>query len=235
MSQVFLSYSRNDRDLVRTLHDALKAEHRESWVDWEDIPPTAEWRKEIFSAIESTDTFIFIISPDSLASDICREEIAHAIEHNKRLVPILHSEVDNEAVPDALGAVNWIFLREDDDFNDAYRLLVTALDKDLDWVRSHTRLLTRAIEWDNKGHDTSLVLRGRELVEAEKWLAIAPNKEPKPTALQTEYILTSRKTATKSQRVLLGIVAGGLIIALALAAVAFSQYLSSETRRKIDY
>lgn len=37
MADVFISYSRQDKDLVRALHDALKAQNRDTWVDWEDI------------------------------------------------------------------------------------------------------------------------------------------------------------------------------------------------------
>jgi WD40 repeat protein len=229
----FISYSRKDSDVVRALHGALKANDRESWVDWQGIPATAEWRREICSAIEGSDTFIFVISPESVASDICKDEVAHAVKNNKRLVPILRREVNDNAVPHPLGALHWILLREGDDFDHAFRLLLAALDTDLDWVRSHTRLLTRAIEWDSKGRETSLVLSGRELADAERWLALGPGKEPKPTALQTEYILGGRAAATKRQRLLFGTVTCGLIIAVVLAAVAYGQFLASETRRKI--
>jgi hypothetical protein len=46
---------------------------------------------------------------------------------------------------------------------------VDALDTDLDWVPAHTRLLTRAIEWDNNGRENSFVLRGSDLQRAEEW------------------------------------------------------------------
>src|SRR3970040_2429343 len=98
MTDVFISYSRKDKDLVRALHDALKAQNRDTWVDWEDIPPTAEWLKEIFSAIEAAHTFVFVISPDSVASDMCKQEIAHAVKHNKRLVPIVRRDAEGTAL-----------------------------------------------------------------------------------------------------------------------------------------
>ena len=43
MADFFISYARQDRDLVRRLHDALTDRGRDTWVDWEGIPPTAEW------------------------------------------------------------------------------------------------------------------------------------------------------------------------------------------------
>ena len=65
MADVFISYSRRDTDFVRRLHEALNARGRDTWVDWEDIPLTAEWWEEIKTGIEATDSFVFIISPDS--------------------------------------------------------------------------------------------------------------------------------------------------------------------------
>jgi TIR domain len=53
MAEVFISYSRKDKPLVTSIHGALKGLGRDTWVDWEGIPPTTEWLAEIRSAIES--------------------------------------------------------------------------------------------------------------------------------------------------------------------------------------
>ncbi len=37
-------------------------------------------------------------------------------------------------------------------------------------MRSHTHLLVRAREWEHKEHDSSFLLRGIDLEEAEHWL-----------------------------------------------------------------
>ena len=47
MSDVFISYSRKDKNFARALHQALTKHGKDVWVDLEDIPPTAEWLKEI--------------------------------------------------------------------------------------------------------------------------------------------------------------------------------------------
>src|SRR5262249_55935250 len=125
------------------------------------------------------------------------------------------------AVPEPLAKLNWIFCRETDDFEKAIDDLISALDTDLDWTRAHTRLLTRAIEWENKGKNNSFVLRGDDLQSAEQWLAQAgADKERQPTALQTEYIIASRKAATRRQRITLGAVTFGFVVAIILAIVA---------------
>src|SRR5215472_5768226 len=169
--EVFISYSRKDQEFVRRLDEELKSRDREAWVDWDGIPPGDKWEKTIYGAIESTHTFIFVLTPDSVASEVCGREIAHAAANNKRLVPIVHRDVAADAVPKSLGELNWIFFRDSDDFEEATGTLIRALDTDLNWVRAHTRLLTRAIEWENKGKGNSFVLRGDDLRSAERWHA----------------------------------------------------------------
>jgi hypothetical protein len=56
-SDVFISYAREDQDFVRSLHNALAEQGRNSWVDWQGIPPTAEWMAEVKAAIEAADSF----------------------------------------------------------------------------------------------------------------------------------------------------------------------------------
>jgi WD40 repeat protein len=222
-ASVFISYAREDIDFVRLLDAALRKRNRESWVDLEDIKPTEEWLASVFSGIEGANAFVFVISPESVESKSCLQELAHAVEHNKRLVPIVCREVDASTVPEPLRSPQWIFFRDGDDFEEAFQDLVDALDTDLDWVHAHTRLLMRAIEWDSNGRDNSFVLRGSDLQTAEEWQARAADKEPKLSTLQTEYILAGRRAATRRQRLTLGAVTLGLIVAAILALLFLYQ------------
>ena len=137
------------------------------------------------------------------------------------MVPIVAREVDAQTVPEPLAKLQWIFCRETDDFQAAAGALVSALDTDLDWVHAHTRLITRALEWEANKRSNSFVLRGEDLRSAEQWLAQAgSDKERQPTALQTEYIIASRKAAARRQRITLGAVSFGAVVAVVLAIVA---------------
>ena len=187
MADIFISYSRKDKAFATRLHEALKARQREAWVDLEDIPPTAEWREKIKAGIEGARAFVFVLSPDSMASPECLKEVDHAAASHKRLIPVVCREVDPQAVPEALGKLNWIFLREQDDFEKGLDTLLTAVDTDLEWVDAHTNLLEKATEWDRKGRDQSLLLRGGELRKAEGWQVQSAGKEPKPTDLMGEF------------------------------------------------
>lgn len=222
--EVFISYSRKDKEFVRRLDEELKRRGREAWVDWEGIRPTEEFMQAIYGAIESTDTFVFVLTPDSVASEVCGREIAHAVAHNKRMVPIVAREVEARAVPESLAKLNWIFCRDTDDLEKSIDSLIVAFDTDLDWVRAHTRLLTRAIEWEAKGRNNSFALRKDDLRAAEQWLAEAgTDKERQPTPLQTEYIMASRQVETRWQRTVRIWVSIAGAIAIVLAVVAWTQ------------
>lgn len=71
MAEVFISYARTDQGFARDLNTALQKLQRDTWIDWSSIPDSAQWRAEIFAAIEAADNFLFIISPDSLRSWMC--------------------------------------------------------------------------------------------------------------------------------------------------------------------
>lgn len=237
MADVFISYSRKDTAFVRRLHDALASRGRDSWVDWEDIPLTADWWKEVQAGIEAADAFVFIISPDSIRSEICRKEIDHAIANNKRLVPLLYRPTDEEAnrgvMHPAIGTHNWIFFRDTDDFDKAFTSLLTALETDLRHVRQHTRLLLRAREWENGGQNISLLLRGDDLKTAENWLAEGVAKKPPPTALHAEYITASREGAVRRQRALLAGVTVALVVASGLAILSLLLFGEADRQRGI--
>ncbi|MGG6293529.1 toll/interleukin-1 receptor domain-containing protein [Leptolyngbya sp. AN02str] len=190
-ANVFISYSRRNKAFVKTLANTLKKRGREVWVDWDSIPFGTDWWEEIKRGIEVADTFIMVLSPDSVASEVCGRELEHAIQHNKRLLPLVCQDVQPQDVHAELSKINWVFLRPTDDFDIGLRQLLNALDIDLPYVRTHTRLLVRANEWHNKQRDESLLLRGSELEDARRWLAQSCSKQPQILQLQKEYIWAS--------------------------------------------
>ena len=187
MADVFISYSRKDKAFVTRLHDALNVRQRDTWVDLEDIPPTSEWREKIRAGIEGARAFIFVLSPDSVVSDECLKEVKSAVAGHKRLIPVVCREVESKTAPVELRNLNWIFIREQDEFEKKLDILLTAVDTDLEWVDAHTALLQKATEWDRKSRENSLLLRGVELREAENWQVKSTEKEPKPTQLMAPH------------------------------------------------
>ncbi len=177
---VFVSYSRADRERVVMLTQGLASRGKRAWVDLEDIPPSAEWMAEIRSAIEAADGYLVVVSPALAGSKVCAEELEHARVAGKRIVPVQVRSTDPDSVPKALSALNWIDATGPE-LAPALDRIVTALDTDLEHTRAHTRLLVRATEWDHRAEDRSLLLRGSDLKDAEAFLVTAQGKEPAPT------------------------------------------------------
>lgn len=75
MSHIFISYSRRDIDFAQKFVDALAANALDTWIDWKSIPKGEDCEQEIYHGIEEADAFLFLISPDSVASEKCNKEI----------------------------------------------------------------------------------------------------------------------------------------------------------------
>jgi len=197
--EVFISYSRTDSDLARKLNDQLQELGKTTWFDQESIATGADFQQEIYRGIESSENFLFIISPKSVNSPYCKDEVEYAQKLNKRFVTILHrplSADDRQNLPEGLATVQWLdFNQHGGEFFANFNELVRTLDTDRDHVRSHTKWQQRAMEWQNNHNNTDLLLRGSEFVLGSEWLfkAETEKKKPAPTALQKELIAQSGK------------------------------------------
>ena len=231
-ASAFISYSRVDASAVRRLHAALESRGRDAWVDWADIYPSAEWWEEIRQAIQAADAIVFAISPESVASRVCLREVDEAVAAGKRLVPVVLRHVPSAEVPEPLRRHHWISFQAEEEWEGSVDRLIEALEADFDWMRDHTLLLGRATEWDGRGRDPSRLLRGRALELAEGWIARATeHAEPRPTPIQADYILASRKASTRGQRRLLAGLGVIAVAILGLAAVALVQRGVAEEQR----
>lgn len=66
--------------MVARLQEALEARGKNVWVDVEGIRDAELFPAALQKAIESSDAFVFVISPDSVRSDFCVQEVNHAVE-----------------------------------------------------------------------------------------------------------------------------------------------------------
>src|SRR3984885_8359386 len=192
MPDVFVSYSRRDNEFVERLAHDLRERGKDVWVDVEGIRDAEVFPEALRRAIEGSDAFVFIISPDSVRSPFCEQEVAHASGLNKRIVPLALRNVPDEAIPEEIRFRNWIPVGEE---TGADRV-ISVIDTDLDWEQQHTRFTVKALEWDASGRDGSFLLRGSDLRAAEQWLAAGADKDPGPTALEQEYLLAGRQAAS---------------------------------------
>ena len=157
---MFISYSRRDRTVVERLTAAPGVSRgRSAWVDFADIPPTAEWMAEIKRGDRCGGHGRCGALPDSVTSPVCTEELEAAVDANKRIVPVVVRDLADSEVPPELAKRNWLFLRETDDFEAGVDTLLTTLDTDLERVRAHSKLLVRAREWSARNDNRVVALR----------------------------------------------------------------------------
>jgi len=220
---VFISYSRADSDLARKLNEKLQLQGKTTWFDQESIAAGADFTKEINRGIEACDNFLFILSPRSVTSPHCANEVKYADGLNKRFVTVLHQPLDSAKLPQELAKVQWIdFNQNDGDFNANFNQLVRTLDTDREHLRNHTKWSQRSLEWEQKKKTKDLLLRGSELAVAEVWLKDiqAQKKQPAATELQKAYIAKSGGHKRQNRLLLAGAVVSvmGVVTALWLNA-----------------
>ncbi|NUM47848.1 MAG: TIR domain-containing protein, partial [Anaerolineales bacterium] len=126
--RVYLSYARKDTEFAKALYDRLLSEGFDIWVDWEDIPPSSKWLDEILNGIQTSDAFIFIISPDSLVSEVNTQELEQAIKQSKRLIPILHRNPDKQQpIHPEIASINWIYMLDAEELDRQFPVLAGVL------------------------------------------------------------------------------------------------------------
>ena len=124
-----------------------------------------------------------------------------------------------------MAKLNWP--TESDDFDTQVDALIAAMDLDFDWLRGHTRLLVRAEEWQRRDADGSLLLRGADLRDAERWLLAGDTKAKRvPTPLQTQFIVASRQAETRRRNVQRAIASVALVVLSALSIYSWIQRTS---------
>lgn len=105
MPKVFISYSRKDMDFARKLADDLEKAGFDVWWDISDLKGGDDWVRTIPSAIEASQYFIILLSPDSVASQWVEREYLHALNLRLKVIPLL---IRPCSVPFALANINYI-------------------------------------------------------------------------------------------------------------------------------
>lgn len=202
--RVFLSYSRKDAGYTQRLAGALsergfladfdRSTHDEHNVEM-GISAEDEWWKRLQEMILAADVMVFIVSPDSVSSRVCDEEIAYARAMGKRVIAILRRPIDFAAAPPRLAALNVKIDATAEDaagFATGVNTLAAALDRDVAWLREQTRLQQAANDWSQSGERDEELLRGAEIAEAEAWLARKPVNVTDLSEQLLAYLTASR-------------------------------------------
>jgi TPR repeat protein len=159
-----------------------------------------EWKQRLGNLISEADTIIFVLSPDSAASEICAWEVEEAVRLNKRILPINCRPLEDTNPPSKLRDLHYILFPLDpkppgSGFGTGLASLITALNTDFAWLREHTRYFQRATEWNARGRAANRLLSGDDIAEAKAWAARRPKSATQPTALHLDFIRASEQEA----------------------------------------
>ena len=220
--RIFVSYSRADTAFADEIVAGLEFNGGfEVTIDRQSIEKGEDWKARLGALIESADTIVFVLSPASAQSKICRWEVEEASRLAKRILPVLHSPLGDVQAPPALAAINYLDFTQTTTLIAGIRELAAALQTDLVWLREGTRLLNLALDWERAGRRENRLLVGEDIVEAKAWLANRPSTESL-TELHRNYIKASEKAE----------VARNDEERIRLAELAEAQRLSASSARK---
>lgn len=190
--KVFISYSRTDTAFADELLAGLEYDGGiDVYLDRHNIHEAENWRERLGALIAGADVFVLLVSPASVSSDVCVWEIEHAQKLSKRIVPVLIDTVEQDKVHPGVRSLNYVRFDEGRSFMAGLISLRRALSEDLDWVREHTRLLTRAQEWNAAGRPENRLLSGSDIEAAKAWVAAKPADAPPPLELHHDFISAS--------------------------------------------
>jgi|SRR5579872_289395 len=230
---VFISYARGDQEFAKHLAQALQLKAVGVCADWQ-LVKGENYQDQLDDLMLGADAVIFIVSPDSLGSPPCRSELDRAAGQHKRILPVVHRDLDSQKndLPTSLSLPQWTFMRQKDDFVTGIQGLVEAIHTDFGLMPEHRRLLQAAEIWQRNNRSASYLLRKDALKRTEAWrtrTTLHPDKLPKPTSLQLEYIRASELARTRGSRIAFAVVA---LIAIAMSALAVVAVLQRDQAKK---
>lgn len=213
--RVFISYSRRDGEAAESLRQRLIASDFDAFLDVHDIVKGEAWQDRLRGLIESADAVLFLISPDSVASEICGWEVNEAELRAKRILPVVIRSVDDASVPQRLKRLNYTFLDSPARQESEFPALLAALRQDAEWVREHTRIGELALRWERAGRPERLQLRGADLRAAELWRDRRLPGAPELSPLHVSFLMESRLGEGRRR----------LLTALGVAGAAFAAFV----------
>lgn len=106
---IFVSYSRNDSDIVKRFVNRFEMEGLRVWVDREGIETGDAFKQVIVKAIKESSILVFFSSKNSNASPWTAKEIGLAVNHGKPIIPVkIDNSMFNEEVEFDLIGLDYI-------------------------------------------------------------------------------------------------------------------------------
>lgn len=86
--QLFVSYARVDKPIVKQLVEIFEEAGHEAWLDHK-LLPGQDWKATLLEKISQCEIFVYALTPESATSDWCQWELKHAVNFRKPVLPVL--------------------------------------------------------------------------------------------------------------------------------------------------
>jgi len=209
--RAFISYSRINKEFATKLVKGLRSAGYPVWFDLLDIPTGSRWDDEVEKALRECSIFMIILTPASIASENVKDEIGYAIDHGKRILPVLLEECDVPLRLRRFQYVDFTTKSFEEGFESAKELLKSLIDEVSVPIPTNTPLVEAPIE-----------------------------SKPEPVKVKPVPAMTVRKTEVGSTDVtqkkpipmglMIGIVA---VVVLVIAGIGFSAFSNKDSNTPV--
>ncbi len=192
-TQVFFDYCYQEADFVSQLTQTLRRKGIVVWTNKSIDPKNLMQTDQEFllEMLECADNVVYVLSPDTVQSQYCEQQLDHALELNKRVIVLKRG--DTVSVPHALQALPQIDFSRAADYQNSVTQFVEALQEDAYYHEQHKRLLVKTLKWARQKNNRNLLLRGYNLEHFEAWLKTAEDRTSYPAlGQQIDLIQSSR-------------------------------------------
>ncbi len=131
-SDVFISYSRRNAEIMRRVRADLRSKGLTVWTDDNLQPGTPSWKRAVEAAIRGARCMVVIMTPDSKESEWVEREINTARDVGVPIFPLLARGNRKSAIPFVLNSYQYADIRHEGDYR-------TAMLKFIEAIRSHLR------------------------------------------------------------------------------------------------
>ena len=85
---IFISYSRKDAEIVKTIYEWLEKAGYKCWLDIDGMFSGVSYKKVIVDAIKRSKVLLFMSSENSNKSRNVVSEVSIAVEYGKKIIPV---------------------------------------------------------------------------------------------------------------------------------------------------
>ena len=189
----FISYGRTmSKSLSKDLVTHFKNHSFDYWIDDNLSALGPEKIEFINGQIRSAGNFIFVISPQSVKSEICLRELEFAVENNKTILVIHHipPQGDWEKARLILKDYKWYYFDENA-IDQILNELNPEITKNKERKLLYSELLIKSVMWFKNGKHEDDLLYGQDRIKYSKWTTLQHEGKIILNELQNDYLQES--------------------------------------------